>query len=344
MKICVISSSVLVSPPPGYAGLEMITWQQAKGLAEKGHKVTLIAPQGSTCPNVEIIQTGPPGQWDERKSYQGYWKRLLEFDCIIDSSWSKWSYILKAEGTLKCPVLGVTHAPVDTMFKELPPGVDKPCFVCISQDQANHFQALFGRPARVAWNGFDAETFYKPLNMPRTDRFLFLARFSTIKGPDIAIEACLKAGVGLDLVGDTSITGEPELYNKCKSLADGKQIRIIGGVSRGECVYWFSQAHAFLHPNKLFREPAGLAPLEAQACGLPVIAWRYGALQESVREDTGILVSSMDDLVNAINTLKQPMPQEIRDRCRIWAKSFSVERMVLRYEELCNEAVQTGGW
>ena len=57
------------------------------------------------------------------------------------------------EGRLKVPVLCVLHAPVDTMLKSLPPGVDKPCFVCISEDQRNHFEALFNQEARVCHNG-----------------------------------------------------------------------------------------------------------------------------------------------------------------------------------------------
>ena len=188
MKIGIVSAQVFPIPPLGYAGLEMIVWQRAKGLAGLGHKVTVFAPDGSTCPGCEIVPTGPPGGWDESQAYGKYWQKLLEQDCIIDDSWGKWSYLLKMEGRLKAPILGVMHAPVDTMFKSLPAGVDKPCFVCISDDQRNHFECLFNHPARTAYNGFDT-SFYRPMSIPRSDRFLFLARFSTIKGPLIAIEA-----------------------------------------------------------------------------------------------------------------------------------------------------------
>src|SRR3989442_1041996 len=100
MKIAIISTPVFaigVGGPnakcglPGYGGLEEIAWQLAKGLATKGHQVSLIAPEGSYCPNVQIIPIGPAGHWDEKmayggnnKDYGGYWNHLLEQDVIVD--------------------------------------------------------------------------------------------------------------------------------------------------------------------------------------------------------------------------------------------------------------------
>jgi len=229
-----------------------------------------------------------------------------------------------------------------------PPPLEKACVVCISEDQASHYRALFGREARVCYNGVDGEEFYRPMNVPRSDRFLFLARFSSIKGPDLAIEACLKAGVGLDLVGDTSITNEPELLKRCQSMADGKQIRMVGPSTRSRCVWWFSQAVALVHYCPIYREPFGLAPVEAMLCGCPVVAFRYGAVKETIKDgETGFVVGSMDEAVQKIKYLSQPNPfgPIMRSNCRQWAlENFSVQRMVDRYESLCEEAIQTGGW
>lgn len=362
MKIIVISSTIFPVSSRGlvgYGGLEQIALQCAKGLAEKGHQVSLVTPDGSSCDGVEIIPTGPPGQHDEREAYggypehkegeivrrrahAGYWQHLLSMDAIIDHSWQKWAYMLKAEGTLKVPILGVMHAPVNTMYGKLPP-VEKPCVVCISKDQGEHFKALFNQEVRIAYNGIDLD-FYKPVDVPRTNRFLFLARFSSIKGADLAIDACRNAGLGLDLVGDTSITHEPDYYYQCKSKCDGKQIRMVGPANRGECVYWFSQAHCFLHPNMRFREPFGLAPVEAMACGLPVIAWDNGAMRETIHPDCGGLVNSFDGLVKAIEVMTRGDVDRMRPRCREWASQFSVQKMIDRYESLCVEAIEGGGW
>ncbi len=354
MKICVVSTPIFRLAPPmgtvGYSGLEVLAWQTAKGLAERDHEVYLIAPDGSECPGVMHIPIGPEHQVDEKTAYDKYWKYLPDFDIIIDESWMKWSYILKEEGVLKAPVLGVMHAPVNTMYQTLP-RVEKPCFVCISEDQKNHFEALHGIPARRCYNGVDFD-YYKPLNIPRTDRFLFLARFSSIKGADIAIEACKQAGVGLDLVGDTTLTAEPDFLVKCQSMADGKQIRIVGPAGRGECVHYFSQAKTLIHANKRFREPFGLAPVEAMGCGCPVVSYDFGAMRETIphgedsfiRDTPGYLATSFDELVKGISFFRdnQLHPKQ-RENVRNWATQFSVEKMIFRYEELCLEAL-SGGW
>lgn len=342
MKICVISTNIMPCPPVGYSGLEMLAWQIAKGLGEKGHQILLVAPKGSIATkNVELHET-TLGE-SEKQSYSGYWNRLNNFDCIIDHSWQKYSYFLKMEGNLKCPILGVTHAPINTMYSS-PPPVDKPCFVSISQDQANHTVEHLKCQSRVAYNGIDVD-FYKPLNhIKKSERYLFLARISTIKGPDIALRVAERCGIGLDIVGDDTMTGEPQLVQTIKQHSNLlPNMRYIGPQSREQCVRWFNYGKALLHPNLNFREPFGLAPLEAQLCGTPVIAWNNGAMNETIcHGETGFIVNSeieMENLIksNAVSTLNPK-------RCREWASQFSYDRMINRYEELCNEAIQTGGW
>lgn len=344
MKILVISTSIFKVPTRGYSGLEEIAYLTAKGLAVKGHEVDLVAPEGSHCEGVNIISIGPERALDEKKSFKIYSSKLNSYNVIIDHSWMKYSYLAKMQG-LKSPVLGVCHAPVRTMYQSLPP-IEKLCFVCISNDQAESFKAIFDQETRVCYNGIDIN-FYKNIGVPRTNRFLFLARFSSIKGPNIAIQACKEAGVGLDLVGDTQITNEPELYRQCVSMADGEQIRIIGGVSRAETVHWFSKSHCLLHPNKFFREPYGMSPVESMLCGTPVIAWDFGAMRETILPGvSGLLIKNMNELVNQIKqaTLPDSFVNKNRDLCRQWAMKFSVQNMVDRYESLCKEAVETGGW
>jgi glycosyltransferase involved in cell wall biosynthesis len=324
-------------PLAGYGGLEQLAWQQAEGLLSKGHKVTLIAPRGSKT-NCELHET-TLGE-SEQLAYSGYWQKLPEFDVIIDNSWQKWAFILKAEGKLKAPILAVLHAPVHTMFNSVPP-VEHPCFVAISKDQAKAVEEHLKIKARVSYNGVDIN-FYKPSNQPRNDRYLFLARMSSIKGPDIAVEIAKKLKLGLDLVGDDRITGEPDLV---KALQDHcaltPKLRYIGPQSREDCVKWFNLNKALLHPNLRFREPFGLAPIEAQACGMGVIAWNNGAMIETIKHgETGFIVNSQEEMeelikVDAVSNIKP-------ERCREWASQFSFQRMIDRYEELCQEAIDKG--
>lgn len=355
MRIAVINSTVFATPLAGYGGLEHLAWQQAEGLARKGHDVTLFGADGTRCDHARVFTFGPPGgQTSEEQAYSRYWPELLKQDVVICHDWQKWAYSLKAEGRLKAPVLAWLHAPVNTMMQSLPP-VEKPCFVCISDDQKNHFEALFApAQARCCHNGVDVEH-YRPLGLKRSGRFLFLARFSRIKGASLAIDACLQAGAGLDLVGDTTITNEPEYFEECRSKCDGKQIRMVGPASRGECVWWMSQAHCLLHPNfpapalghPGFREPFGLAPVEAMACGVPVACGRFGAMAETVKDgETGWLVRSFDQLVEIVKRAAhgEAISEEMRTCCRGRASLFTVEKMIDTVETLCQEAIETGGW
>ena len=340
LKICVISTTVLHCPPKGYSGLEMIAWQIAEGLKAKGHDVTLVAPRGSTT-SCDLHETtlGEP----ERVAFvHGYAPKLTQFDVIIDHSWEKWSYTMKMQGNLPAPILGVLHAPVETMYHS-PPPVPFPCFVCISKDQSENANTYFKCQTRVSYNGVDVN-FYQNKYNQRNNRYLFLARISTIKGPQIAVDVASKCSIGLDIVGDDRITGEPDLLTFVKQkCVMSPYLRYVGHQNRDECVTWFNTNKAMLHPNKLFREPFGLAPVEAQLCGMPVIAWRKGACQETIKHgETGFLVDTqeeMEELVksDAVSTIKP-------ERCMEWARQFSYDNMVNRYEELCYEAIDTGGW
>lgn len=362
LKIAIISTTVFRNCSPygtqNYAGLEVIAWQCAKGLAAKGHQVSLIAPDGSECPGVTVIPTGPERQHDEKMAYSGYkeigneyqvarrahagyWQHLLDMNVIIDHSWSKSSYLLKEEGKLKAPILGVCHAPIDGMFKT-PPPVEKPCIVCISEDQKNHYENLFPMAkAKVCYNGIDL-SLYRDLKLPRTNRFLFLGRFSSVKGPNLAIEIALRTGRGLDMIGDTSITNEPDLLRECKAKADGKQIVFLGSCNRGETTHWYSKNSALLHCNQIFKEPFGLAPVEAQACGMAVLAFDYGAMRETIRHaSTGYLVRSLAEAIQIVQSGE--LDRIDRKACIENAQRFSEQAMVNRYETLCLEALD-GGW
>lgn len=340
MKICVISTTLMTVPISGYGGLEMISYLCAAGLARRGHEITLVAPVGSVPPPGVDLHGTTLGE-SEMQAYSGYWQRLPNFDVIIDHSWQKWAYILKVEGKLGAPILGVCHAPIHTMYGSAPP-VLLPCLVAISKDQAVAINEHLGVASRVAYNGVDLDFYKQKPDTERTGRYLFLARMSRIKGPHIAADLARKIRFGLDLVGDDKMTGEPELAQRMYMMATNN-IAYHGGVSRERAVEFFSAGKAMLHMNEIFREPFGLAPVEAQACGMPVIAFDNGAMRETVvHGKTGFLVRSVGEVEKLI---KEDAVSKIRpEHCRKNAERFSVKNMVDSYEALCREALETGGW
>jgi glycosyltransferase involved in cell wall biosynthesis len=66
-------------------------------------------------------------------------------------------------------------------------------------------------------------------------------------------------------------------------------------------------------------------------------------MRETVKHgETGFLVRTQDEMENLI---KSDAVNDIKsENCIAWARQFSYENMVNRYEELCYEAIDTGGW
>ncbi len=340
LKVCIISTTVIVCPPPGYSGLEQIAWLHAQGLARRGHDVLLVAPIGSKPPDGVELHGTTLGE-SEGQAFSGYQQRLKDYGVIIDHSWQKFSYIWKAQSGAKTPILGFLHAPCNTMYNS-PPPVAYPCFVAISKDQAFHASELWGVNTRVCYHGLD-ENFYRSNGAIRGDRYLFLGRMSTIKGPHIAVDVARKTRIPLDLVGDDTITGEPQLAQRLMAQADGNLIKYIGPIPRDKTVEYYSTRKCLLHCNLHYREPFGLAPVEAQLAGMPVIAFDNGAMRETIKHgETGFIVKTQEEMEKLV---KEKAVEQIKpERCREWASQFSIKAMIDQLEKLCREALETGGW
>lgn len=92
------------------------------------------------------------------------------------------------------------------------------------------------------------------------------------KRVDIAIEACERVGARLKVVGDG-----PE-YARLRRLA-GPMTEFTGPLTTAELADLYRDAVALIHSGE---EDFGIAPLEAQACGRPVIAYGRGGALETV--------------------------------------------------------------
>ena len=101
---------------------------------------------------------------------------------------------------------------------------------------------------------------------------------------DLAIDACRIAGVPLKIVGEGPDRGRLE-----RRARDNKHdVEFLGRRSNDEVRELYRRAAVVMLPGE---EDFGIVPLEAQACGRPVVAYaRGGALETVVAEETGLLV------------------------------------------------------
>ena len=102
-----------------------------------------------------------------------------------------------------------------------------------------------------------------------------------------------------------------------------QRARFVGKVPRNEMYRFYSAADVFVFPG--IRESLGMVFLEAQSCGLPVVAFENAGVPEAVQNgNTGFLVPmyAMEDFVQAIERLlankdlRQKMGQQARNYVR----------------------------
>jgi glycosyltransferase involved in cell wall biosynthesis len=186
-------------------------------------------------------------------------------------------------------------------------------FVAISQTVADRVQRWYGRDADVIYppvdtnrirpNGRDAENFY-----------LVVSRLVGYKRVDLAIEACNRLGRELRVVG----TG-PE-SKRLRALA-GPTVQFLGAQSDDVVADLYARTKTFVFPGF---EDFGIAPIEAQAAGRPVVAFRAGGAAETVVSGaTGVFCEeqTVDALVDAIEKLDRIDVNP--DACRINAERFA---------------------
>ena len=151
-------------------------------------------------------------------------------------------------------------------------------FIANSHWVASRIQSYYRRDSEVIYPPVDVERFTVSSG-PAEDFYLVVSRFVTYKRIDIAIEAANRLGRRLLVVGDG-----PE-RRRLEAQA-GPTIRFLGRRSDAEVAELYARCRAFLFPGW---EDFGIAPVEAQAAGRPVIAYgRGGALETVVDGVTGV--------------------------------------------------------
>lgn len=145
-------------------------------------------------------------------------------------------------------------------------------FIANSPVVADRIQKYYRREAVVIPPPVEAARFpFNPETQPE-DYFLILSRLIPYKRIDLAIEACNKLRLPLIIIG-----GGRDL-ERLKQMA-GPTIRFMGRLSDKEVLHYYARCRAFLFPGE---EDFGITPLEAQASGRPVIAYRAGGALASI--------------------------------------------------------------
>jgi glycosyltransferase involved in cell wall biosynthesis len=156
-------------------------------------------------------------------------------------------------------------------------------YVAISQHVATRIRRYYNRDALVIYPPVDTG-FYRPDDTAPEDFVLIVSALVPYKRIDVAIDASVLSGVPLRIAGDG-----PERGRLMKRAADRHaNVEFLGAVSNEEIRNLYRRAAAVLLPGE---EDFGIVPVEAQACGRPVVALgRGGALETVIDGVTGVFV------------------------------------------------------
>ncbi|MBN1355178.1 glycosyltransferase [bacterium] len=195
-------------------------------------------------------------------------------------------------------------------------------FLANSRFIARQIESVYGRAATVIHPPVDTDLFVPAGCAPREDYYLIVSALAPYKRIDLAVEAFNRIGKRLVIIGSgTELQG--------LRAVSGETIEFKGYLRDDrDVVRYYQNCRALLFPGV---EDFGLTPLEAQACGRPVIAFAGGGVLESVIEGVSghfFHEQTVDALTEAVYEFEKMTfdPAILRRR----ALYYSAERMTDR--------------
>jgi len=291
-------------PAKGYGGPQRVVVALVRGLATRGHRVTLLAPPGSRVPEAKVVEVAPRELADPR---------TLRPHLPRDAD------ILHAHFALARPD-GVPF--VQTVHRNLKPGDPlPPNAIFLSRDHAHRH----GSTAFV-YNGLDPSEYFPRRFPKRPEQYdLFLGKLHRAKGYQWAIEAAKRTGHRLIVAGGwrPSFTGS---------------IKYVGEVDGATKAALLARARCLWNPAE-WDEPFGLVTIEAFFSGTPVLGTHRGALPELITPEVGALCDTMDSMIAAAETIHARSP----DACRAHAERHFTHLVMAEAYERVYRHVREGG-
>jgi len=357
-----------------YGGVESFVWDLARELASRGHAVDVIGgagPRDEAGPGVGVLRfpAVPRAFWQAlpplRRAYAE--AKLLErltmavpalpalarggYDIIhIQKPYDLGPALLARRLGGAKVILGCHGEDFYRGDRLLAPRVN--ASVSCSRFNAETVARRYGFRPTVVFNGIDTELFRPHPADPELRRssgapdgaplLLFVGRLQPWKGVETAIRALpLLPGAHLAVAGDG--VDRPRLEGIVAELGLGARVRFLGAVERQGLPRLYSSADLLLatsHASETF----GIGPVEAQACGLPVVASRFGGFPEVVDEgQTGLLFPPRDHVAlaaAAASLLADPGRRAaMAARGPAWAAQFAWPAVADRVEAVYREVL-----
>lgn len=290
-------------PVPRYGGAERVVVNLARGLAARGHRVSLLAGAGSVVPEATLIPVPLPDAAGQAFSVAPF----VPAGCDV----------LVANIPLHRPPTDVRW--VEVLHGNLRPGTaPRPNTIFVSADHAR-------RHGGTAWvhNGVDpAELEFRAV---KRDFDLFLGRLHAVKGYHWAIAGAKRSGRALRIAGAWRPSLDPH-------------VRFLGQVGGARKARLLAEARLLWMPA-LWDEPFGMTLVEAMGSGTPVLGTTRGALPEVITPEVGRLGTTLDELIALAPECAALDPEAGRHR---FERHFTHHAMAAEYERVLGEFVRNG--
>lgn len=203
-------------------------------------------------------------------------------------------------------------------------------FIANSSFVAARIQRYYNRKADIVFPPCDINTYINNERNPK-DFYLFFGQLVGYKRADLAIEACIKSGRKIVVIGDGK-SKEAKKYSK------SGLVTFTGRVSDEKVAEYLSQAKALLFPGI---EDFGIIPVEANSAGCPVLAYKKGGACDSIRENvTGLFFEeqTVDSLIQCMEKFEASESQFAnRTAYTEHVQQFSKEQFVSKIQKIVED-------
>lgn len=165
----------------------------------------------------------------------------------------------------------------------------------------------------------------------KSDFYLVLGQLTPYKRADLVVDAFIESGKKLVVIGDG------EQYKDLKRK-ETKNISIMGRADWDVCKEHLSKAKALIFPGV---EDFGMVPVEAMACGTPVLAYAKGGALETVSDGVSgyFFYEQSIDAINACVNEFESKQLDLK-AVRSWSEKFSKENFLTKISEFVKSKME----
>ena len=298
MHVALTADPMIPVPPTLYGGIERVIDMLARGLVDRGHRVTLFAHHDSDTAGRLVPYGGErPGHPVDLIRNTLSVARLAVSRPDVVHSFGRLATLLPLLPMSIPKIMSYQREPTLSQVRRAARLAKDGtlAFTGCSEHIAAEMRPF--APSVAVFNGVPLSTYTFQPRVEEDAPLVFLGRVERIKGAHTAVAVAQRAGRRLVIAGNVS----DEAYFEAEvqpHLSD--RVEYVGPVDDAQKNELLGRALAFLMPIE-WEEPFGIVMAEALACGTPVVGTPRGSVPEVVIDgETGFVRSTVEGMAEAV--------------------------------------------